>query len=232
MNINKIRKTLAKIVAGTGLAGVLAISNAGCSGGFLEDRAKTLIEISDLSIYKEVEIARQRDGISEEGWNYQLRLYEFQHDLRGEWQPPIVTIIKKSGDCEDMATLSAWYSGHIYGENILVVQGERIETKEPLGHAVHLLKKDGKYGSRGNDECDTIPLIYSSLKELIKEIQGRRNKISQDYSYEQLEYKIYGIFNLNDIDKNWRTTRKNLVKGYLDCCRWGKGEGGAIADLE
>ena len=194
-------KNLASRLLSAAFSGVVFISSlSGCS----DLERKTFIGLEKNNSLNEFEIAHQRDGLSEEGWQYQILLFSYnKNDKENFWQPPKVTIEKGSGDCEDFATLSCFYSGHRYGNNILVLGGYDLEKKKIIFHAVHLLQEREKFGSRGY-HGDNIPAEYD-LNEVLKELQKRKTSI---------DYMLYWIINLDEINPQWRTTRDDLMPDY------------------
>jgi len=146
-----------------------------------------------------------------EQWKVELKRYEPQEEF-GEgmeqvWQPPAVTIKKRTGDCEDFATLSAFYSGHRYGVDILFLIGyEKDDPKKELkGHAFHLLQEKQKYGTRGFNLRDNLEVKYD-FKELVEKVMKIRD---------EREYVAAVVINLDALDKDWRTTNENLYGGYI-----------------
>jgi len=194
-------KNLSSRLLSAALSGSIFISSlVGCPG--LE--RKTFDGLGKINNLSEFEIAEQRDGLSEKEWQDQILLFSFDYnDKENFWQPPKVTIEKGSGDCEDFATLSCFYSGHRYGNNILVLGGYDLEKKKIIFHAVHLLQEREKFGSRGY-HGDNIPAEYD-LNEVLKELQKRKTSI---------DYMLYWIINLDEINPQWRTTRDDLMPDY------------------
>lgn len=180
---------LIKKLAGIGLSAAIFIQ--GCSG--LERKIELYPE-------RNFEHAKARDGISEDGWEYQTMLFSYKEDKEGFWQFAKTTIERGGGDCEDFATSSAFYSGEKYGNNVLVLVGIDLKTRENLGHVVHLLQENGKFGSRGY-HGDNVGM-KNSLKEVISELQKRREN--------SFKYHVFYIVNLDELCRDWRTTSENL----------------------
>lgn len=141
--------------------------------------------------------------MSDREWQEHILLYSYKEDKEGFWQSPKTTIKRKEGDCEDFATLSAFYSGNRYGDNILVLAGED-KTGKAVYHVFHLLIENGKVGCRGY-HGDNFPAEYS-LKELVNEIQERKKSI---------EFRKLIIVNLDEMNKDWRATERDLSPDYL-----------------
>jgi len=186
-------KILRYLISATAGAAVII---AGCRG--LERKLGEGIDI---------ETAKQRDGMSEYGWEFQIKNLVWREDPEGFWQSPKVTLERRGGDCEDFAILSAFYSGNVYGNNVMILKGKNIKTGKAEFHAIHLLEKDGKFGSRGGHHKDNIEL-KKTLKEVIIELQHRRN--------DEVLYDDYAaILNLDVMNPDWRTTEKDLSPDYL-----------------
>jgi len=239
-------KNLVSRLLSAAFSGVIFISSlSGCSG--LERKAGLFYQEKNSLL----EIASQRDGVSEYGWEYQTMNLVYKEDKEGFWQSPFITLEKGSGDCEDFATLSAFYSGDKYGNNIMVLAGNELQDGKEIGnssyHAVHLLINvreiklqpsgcrsckttsdfsehpkvaqtadfspqntqrlfDGmKFGARGYSG-DSVSL-KNSLREVVAEIQERRK--------ETVKYDFIAIVNLDEMNKNWRTTKENMSMDYL-----------------
>jgi len=194
-------KNLASRLLSAAFSGIMFISSlSGCS----ELERKTFNGLGKNNNLNEFEIAEQRDGLSEKEWKYQILLFSFDYnDKENFWQPPRITIEKSSGDCEDFATLSCFYSGHKYGNNVLVLGGYDLGKQKIIFHAVHLLQEKEKFGSRGY-HGDNIPAEYT-LNGVLKELQIRKTSVN---------YLVYWIINLDEMNSGWRTTRDDLMPDY------------------
>lgn len=193
-------KNLVSRLLSAAFSGVIFISSLfGCSG--LERKAGLFEHNKRNSL---LEIASQRDGISEFGWEYQTMNLAYKEDKEGFWQPPLITLERGGGDCEDFAALSAFYSGSVYGNKIIILKGEDKEKKSKA-HAMHLLNKNGKYGARAY-RGENIYVEYS-LSSLIKEIQRRSPDIKYNHCF---------ILELDKMNKNWRTAKEDLNPYFLE----------------
>ena len=202
---------LLKKILSLGLSINLFVS--GCSG--LERKIKT------ISRETEFEAAALRDGLSEDEWRYQILLYSYKLDSNYSWKSPKRMIKEKAGVCASFASLSAFYSGARYGNNILILAGTSKESKEAVFHAVHLLEENGKFGSRGY-HGDNFPVEYS-LKQLINGIQGR---------HDITDYKLFWTVNLDNMNQDWRTMESDLNPDYLRVLKERKAEMQSISDLK
>ena len=110
------------------------------------------------------------------------------------------------GDCEDIAFVGAYFAERLgYPPKILILFGNS-DPKKPGSHAVTLLEEqledknpEIKYGAI--EKADLFHPIYDSINSLV-------NDINRLY---HMDYSHYLVLNLNDINKDWRTTDKSLI---------------------
>lgn len=190
MNLTKlVRKTLLPV----GIAAVIF------SGSCAEIREKR-----EDSFAIPFEAMRLWDGTSAEGWKEIMKHLDYQDDGT-IWKSARRTIEDGGGSCASIASLSAFYSGEKYGYNILCLfaYDETKRIKES-GHAVHLLMDGDKYGSRGFFGDNILP-VYS-LEDVIRQLnESKEGRFNQ-----------YFIINLDEMNPEWRTTKENMYKDYVN----------------
>jgi hypothetical protein len=141
--------------------------------------------------------------------DYAIRQVKYKGDflspILDNWNSPKKTLELGNGDCDDNAILGAYVAEKLgYQPKILVVGKDNHSS----GHIFTLLEKEDKnqqilYG--GFDFGIFVEPKYSSVEDLVEYL----GTMSKD------KYRRYKVFDLDRLDKNWRTTRKNLRPFYI-----------------
>jgi len=123
-------------------------------------------------------------------------------DKKDFWNSPIKTINEGFGDCDDKAILGSYFAEKLgYCPKVLVL----IENVKS-GHLVTLLEEihgngenNKKYGAIESGE--TFYPTYDSIDTLVDNINMTNFR----------NYRYYSVIDLNSLDKDWRTSDKNLI---------------------
>ena len=137
-------------------------------------------------------------------WNNITTKYPYPKVCIDFWPSPLVTYELGWADCRGLATLSCDLYGKEYGTKLLIVYGEVPDPTGrysiPIGHALHLLVKDGKYGLRGRP-TENIEPTFININDLI---------LTYETQIKCLTVKRYFVINIKDLSWDWQTTRKSL----------------------
>lgn len=100
-----------------------------------------------------LEVAQQISSVDEVGnWVYQNIVYtpDSISGFDDLWQPAFYTIVRRTGDCEDIATLicSLLRAKGVPAENVRVVVGSFLRDGKPVGHAFAEIKIRDTYKNR------------------------------------------------------------------------------------
>jgi len=198
------KKTLISILA------TATLCFAGCSSQlYQEDIPKNYKENPQIWSQLEKEKPTSLTGIRK----FLFEKILFITEKKENWSSARKTLERGYGECDDIAIAGSYLAESLgYPPKMLFLV-------DPFkgGHSSTLLEKKTKDGVKYGciDQTEIFYPTYDSIESLVNDINRSYEIIGEEamkkYKIKKMNYGYYLVLDLDSLDKEWRTTDKNLA---------------------